>query len=273
MHAQKNPKLHVSIVIPVYNEAKHLRYCLDAIAAQTVAPVEVIVVDNNSSDESRKIAESYQFVKVIEVTQQGIVHARNAGFQEAQGDIIGRIDADILLPPNWVEHIIRFYQQPDHLAYAWTGSGWFYNVRLPRLVSHVYSVLAFRLNHVLIGQYTLWGSNMALLRSQWQSVANKVCLDNDIHEDLDLAIHLKQAGYAVTYDTKIKTHAELRRVHAKRNELWDYLQWWPRTLRRHDKRSWILCWVLTVIPLYLGAVALIVSDKVAPLVGRPALRD
>src|SRR5687767_1835934 len=97
-----NTRLRVSLVIPAYNEESHLRACLDAVAAQTVRPFEVIVVDNNSTDTTVAIARSYSFVAVMHESQQGIVYARNAGFNAARGDIIARIDADTHLSPNWI---------------------------------------------------------------------------------------------------------------------------------------------------------------------------
>jgi glycosyltransferase involved in cell wall biosynthesis len=256
-------RLRVSIVIPAYNEEFHLRSCLQAIADQTVQPYEVIVVDNNSTDRTLGVAASYPFVKIIHEPHQGRVYARNAGFDAASGDIIGRFDADIMLPPNWVEYIQTFYSRPGNTGRAWSGAGRFYNVRFPRLVSFAYGLLAFRLNKALTGHFTLWGSNMAFTREQWQCVRSTVCPNLDIHEDLDLAIHLHRAGYAITYDTAIKTSAELRRVHSDRHELWEYLQWWPRTLRQHGHFTWIVCWFFGAFMLYLSTFILVLADKLA----------
>jgi cellulose synthase/poly-beta-1,6-N-acetylglucosamine synthase-like glycosyltransferase len=57
--------MNVSIVIPVYNEADALAACLEAIAEQTIAPLEVIVVDNNSTDTSAAIAQGFDFVRLV----------------------------------------------------------------------------------------------------------------------------------------------------------------------------------------------------------------
>jgi glycosyltransferase involved in cell wall biosynthesis len=261
-------RVRVSIVIPAYNEEFHLRSCLQAIADQTVQPYEVIVVDNNSSDDTAAVAASYPFVKVVSETRQGRVFARSAGFDAASGDIIGRIDADIMLPATWVEHVQNFYANPGHQQTAWSGSGYFYNVRLPRLVSFAYGLMAFRFNKLLIGHYTLWGSNMALTRQQWQAVREDVCPRNDIHEDLDLAMHLNRRGYQITYDTTLKTSAEMRRVNNDRHELWHYLQWWPRTLRVHKSLVWPICWFFGAFLLYVATFILLFADRLA-VVRRP----
>lgn len=255
------PRTRVSIVIPAYNEEHHLRRCLEAIAAQTVAPYEVIVVDNNSTDTTAQIAADYGFVTVVTEPQQGRVFARNCGFDAATGDVIGRIDADILLPANWVKHVSAFYDNPQNYQAAWSGAGYFYNVRLPRLVSFGYSLMAFYFNRLLLRHYTLWGSNMAITRSQWQAVRGEVCNRLDIHEDLDIAMHLHQKGYKITYDTNIKTNAELRRVQSNRHELWEYLQWWPRTLRIHSKRLWPVCWFFGAFALYIATFILLLADR------------
>ena len=212
---------------------------------------------------------AYPFVRVVREARQGIVYARNAGFTAARGEIIGRIDADIILPAQWVEHLQQFYADPAHLQQAWSGCGYFYNVRFPRLTSWGYGLLAFRLNKLLTGQFTLWGSNMAVLQSQWRDVEPAVCLRTDIHEDLDLALHLGAAGYQVAYDTTIKTRAELRRLHVDHHKLWGYLQWWPRTLRVHGRKTWVICWFFGALLLYGASFVWLAADRVARLLRRP----
>lgn len=260
--------IRVSIVIPAYNEDRHIIACLQAIAAQTLPVFEVIVADNNSTDNTVRVAQTFPFVRVVSAAEQGIVFARNAGFDAARGDVIGRIDADIVLPKNWVEHVTQFYTNTDNGNSVWSGRGFFYNVRFPRLVSWAYGMLAFRLNWLLTGHYTLWGSNMAMLKSQWQTVRSGVHNRTDIHEDLDLAIHAHAAGFNITYDTTIQTYAELRRVNTQRDQLWDYLQWWPRTLQLHGYITWVVAWFFGAFLLYFMTYILVFADWLARKLGR-----
>ena len=262
----------ISIVIPAYNEAHYLAQCLDSIAGQTVPPDEVIVVDNGSTDNTAAVARRYSFVRVVAERRPGIVHARNAGFDTATSDIIGRIDADTILPPNWVEYVLAYFGSDDG-ATAWTGAPLFYNVRMPRTISLVYRSLAFGLNRLLTGFPTLWGSNMALRRSHWEKVRASVHVRTDIHEDLDLAYHLREAGIRVVYDKKIKNKAMLRRVRSNRHELWEYLGWWPRTLRIHGSWTWVVCWLIGVLVLYLATPLLGILESLARLAGRKPLHD
>lgn len=234
---------------------------MQSVARQTAKPFEVIVVDNSSTDATAAVAGSFPFVRLVHETKQGLVYARNAGFSAAKGDVIGRIDADVLLPPDWTRRIQAFYASPENLNRIWSGSGHFYNVRPSWLVDYAYRLLAFRFNELLLGHGTLWGSNMAMLRSQWQALHGTVCQRTDIHEDLDLAVHADLMGYVVTYDFSNRVAAELRRVHSGRQELWSYLQWWPRTLRSHGKKTWTICWFFGAFLLYLAVFVLVAIEQ------------
>src|SRR5476651_1469584 len=84
-----NKTLTLSIVIPVYNEQGYLKACLDSIAAQADLPDEVIVVDNNSTDDTAKIAKSYKFVRLLREPRHHQSFAQATGFDAARSDIIG----------------------------------------------------------------------------------------------------------------------------------------------------------------------------------------
>lgn len=252
----------LSIIVPVYNEEGYLSACLDSIAKQTVMPDEVIVVDNNSTDRSAEVAKSYPFVRVVKAREQGIVHARNAGFDAAKSDVIGRLDADSVLPPGWVSYVKNFYQSPDHQDHALTGGGYFYNVSFPgrRINGWIQSQIAFRVNRWLLGHYILWGSNMALPAKLWRQVKPDVCLRNDVHEDLDLAIHLHRRGFPITYRAKLKVGVAVRRVFVNKKALYRNLMMWPQTLRTHGRWTWIFGWMGAVL-LWLGSFLITPSAK------------
>jgi glycosyltransferase involved in cell wall biosynthesis len=261
MATSKKP-LTLSIIIPAYNEARHLRACLDAIAKQTEMPDEVIVVDNNSSDETEALAKSYPFVRVLTEKKQGVVHARNTGFNAATTDLIGRIDADTILPEGWVHYVKRFYSDPEHYEHTLTGGAYFYNIRFPHLAGWFQGQIAFRVNRLLLGHYITFGSNMALPHTVWAKVKEVTCKTTDIHEDLDLAIHLHRLGYVITYREHLRVGVKMRRVLSDRHELWDNLMWWPRTLRRHGKKTWVLGWI--------GALLMYIASPLGPLLEKLA---
>lgn len=89
-----------TVVIPCYNAEPFLREALDSVLAQTVPPLEVIVVDDGSTDASAAIAESYgPPVRVIRQENQGESVARNRGMDEAKGEWIAFLDADDVWKP------------------------------------------------------------------------------------------------------------------------------------------------------------------------------
>ncbi len=228
------------------------------------------MVDNNSTDQSAAIARSFDFVTLIHEKRQGKVYARNAGFNAATGDIIGRIDGDVIIPPGWVAYVKRFYQDPAHRTHGLTGGGQPNNLRLPRSNGWALGQVAFRMNRVLLGHYILFGSNMALPRSIWLQVQDTVCEREDIHEDLDLAIHVHQGGYKIAYREGLRVTGQARRLLTDREGLLPVLLLWPHTLRVHHKRAWIFGW-LGAYMLYGISPIEIVFDKIARLFGKPPL--
>lgn len=267
-----NKPLALSLIIPAYNEHQHLQACLDTVAAQTVMPFEVIVVDNNSTDDTVNIAKSYPFVRVIKERKQGIVYARDAGFNAAKGNIIGRIDADTHLPNDWVEKVTDFYAKHENANSALTGGGFFYNVRMRRFNGWLLGQLAYRANRFVSGHYILWGSNMAFPTAMWKQVKSKVCLRQDIHEDMDLAIHVHELGYPIVYQETLRVGVYLKRVWQGRDKLHEHMQRWPKTLKVHQYKHW---WVGTVGNLFLWYIAqplIYLAEGIARLEGKRSIQ-
>src|SRR5690606_41530857 len=107
-------------------------HCLDARVHQIVPVDEILVVDNNSTDRTAEIAEKYRDhgVRVIRETVQGLIPARNRGFDEATGDILGRIDADTVVEPDRSQRLAEAFADPD--VAAATGPPWCHDAPLRR---------------------------------------------------------------------------------------------------------------------------------------------
>ncbi len=101
----------VSIIIPVYNCGPYLAQCLDSVLSQTYANLEVIVVDDGSTDSSLEICRSYQLrdgrIKLFHKENGGQSSARNRGLDECSGDFIMFIDSDDYVSPRMVESLYR----------------------------------------------------------------------------------------------------------------------------------------------------------------------
>lgn len=258
---QTRKQVSISIVIPAYNEAENLRVCLDSIAAQTVQPYEVIVVDNNSTDETAAVAGSYPFVRVITERNQGIVYARNAGFDAARGDIIGRIDADTQLPDYWVDRITKFYENPSHGEVTFTGGCYFYNLWTGQLTGRLYDFVVHHINRAFYGYYFPWGSNCALPSSVWRQVRDEVCMRTDVHEDLDLGLHLQSGGFRTIYDSRLRVGAVAKRLVTEHRKLWSYVMMWPFTIRIHGIKRWQLAWAVALL-VWIGSYMIITLEYI-----------
>lgn len=88
----------VSVIVPIYNSENYLKKCVLSILNQTYANLEVILVDDGSSDGSSKICDDYAIqdnrVKVVHIPNGGVSNARNVGIQQAIGEYIAFVDSD-----------------------------------------------------------------------------------------------------------------------------------------------------------------------------------
>jgi len=93
-----------SVVLPAYNVATYLRACLEGLAAVRVEPgaMEVIVVDNNSTDDTVAIARSFPGVRVLHESVQSSYAARNLGVRESTGEYLAFLDPDCRPEPDWL---------------------------------------------------------------------------------------------------------------------------------------------------------------------------
>jgi glycosyltransferase involved in cell wall biosynthesis len=109
-------RFNISVVIATRNRAESLKDTLASLTRQSRKPDEVVVVDNASSDHTRDVA--LKFVdslnlKYVYEAKRGIPYARNAGIQNAGGDIIAFVDDDCVADENWLKNLeIPFVKDP-----------------------------------------------------------------------------------------------------------------------------------------------------------------
>lgn len=101
----------ISIIVPVYNVEKHIERCVRSILGQTYRELEIILVDNNSTDDSLRICEELQKtderVKIFQQSVPGAAATRNFGLDKATGDYITFVDSDDYLADNAYETVVE----------------------------------------------------------------------------------------------------------------------------------------------------------------------
>ncbi len=201
--------MKVSVVIPAYNEEKYIGTCLESLMQQEIKPDEIIVVNNNSTDKTVEIATKFP-VRLVHEKEQGMIPARNRGFNEAKYEIIARTDSDSKTDPQWVKHIKQFFEQnPEYDAV----SGASYYDTLPDYINAPIFNRYLGTLHIVLGYYPLVGPNLSMKKTMWNKIKDQVCLDDTmVHEDIDLSIHIDQVGGQIGYDPSIKVYTSTRRL-------------------------------------------------------------
>ncbi len=107
----------ISVIVPVYNVEKYLVYCLDSILAQTYNNLQIILVDDGSTDSSGKICDEYKLkdvrIQVIHKANGGLSDARNTGMKQAKGEYISFIDSDDYIYPTFYKELVNNLQKYD----------------------------------------------------------------------------------------------------------------------------------------------------------------
>jgi len=114
----------ISIIIPIYNTEAYLHSCVDSLLAQTVPDLQIILVDDGSTDGSPAIAKAYakqdKRIEVYRQTHAGQSAARNLGLSHAQGDYIAFVDADDTLTPDWCAKHLAAIEGVDYVQSGYT---------------------------------------------------------------------------------------------------------------------------------------------------------
>ena len=159
--------MKVSVILPVFNEEGYVAKCLTSLRNQQEPADEIVVVDNNCTDRTIEIAKKFK-VRVVKETKQGISYARNKGFNEAKYDILARIDADSILPRNWIKKIKKNFEK--YKIDGLTGPVIFYDFpfKTPAYAQIYLELFKF----IQKGEDTLIGPNMALTKKIWKEIKN-----------------------------------------------------------------------------------------------------
>lgn len=114
----------ISVIIPVYNVEKYLNKCVDSVISQTYKDLQIILVDDGSTDGSSKICDEYAKadirISVIHKQNGGLSSARNAGMEIVEGDYITFLDSDDYVSPTVYEELYKIIKSQDSDSIACT---------------------------------------------------------------------------------------------------------------------------------------------------------
>lgn len=105
----------ISVIVPVYNVEKYLEECLDSIQNQTYSDIEVILVNDGSTDKSKVICDRYceddNRFQLLNQENQGLSAARNNGVAASTGEFIAFVDSDDIILSNYLETLMHYMRE------------------------------------------------------------------------------------------------------------------------------------------------------------------
>lgn len=116
-------KTLLSVVICTYNRDDIIQGAIESLINQKIDPdsVEIIVVDNNSSDNTANVVQKYKNIKYVFESEQGLANARNRGYKEAKGEYVAYIDDDARADSEWLQEIFKILEKKNPVPLAIGG--------------------------------------------------------------------------------------------------------------------------------------------------------
>lgn len=203
--------MKLSIVVPAYNEEALIGGCLNSILAEMNGrhyDMEIIAVNNASTDKTREIIASFPWVKLVNEPNKGLVKARRAGFLASTGELVANIDADTRMTPGWIDKVFEEFSKNSKLA-ALSGPHIYYDIskkaRAAVRTFYYAGFLTYLINRYILGVGSLLqGGNFVVKRTALEAIGG---FNSDFDfwgEDTDLARRLtKIGGVKFTFDLPI----------------------------------------------------------------------
>lgn len=147
-----------SVIIPAHNAEKHLGACLESLQNQNYKNFEIIIVDDCSTDKTAALAAAFNVKIINNEKKQGEGIARNRGATQAQGKILVHTDSDVILPPDWLQRIVKDMREQNVEC---VGGGYSGSLGEGFIEKFAFLELAFRRRNMPQFVKTLVGNNFA----------------------------------------------------------------------------------------------------------------
>lgn len=210
--------MRLSVIIPAYNEEKFISACLEHVQADILrcndaGPIEVLVIDNASTDRTAEITETFTGVRVVRETQKGLTRARQRALNETQGEILAFVDADTHMPPGWIKRVLTVFAANPNVVCV-SGPYIYYDAPLlNRIFVRIYWTL-LAIPTYWITRYMVVGGNFAAKKTALVEIGG---FDTNIEfygEDTNIARRLSAVG-KVKFSMRLPMPTSSRRLHAE----------------------------------------------------------
>jgi len=190
----------VSVVIVCYNQAHYLGEAIESALGQTYCPLEVLVVDDGSTDDTSEVAAAYSAVRYIRQTNRGLAAARNAGLHFCMGEYVLFLDADDKLLPNAVHAGIDCFFESPEAAFVFGGYRNIFSDGSPAPTSPRQLVESRHYWHLLQGNFI--GMHGAVLY-RWSALDKAGGFDESLKACEDYELYLR-----MTQNMPVRAHRE-----------------------------------------------------------------
>lgn len=193
--------MKISFAIPAHNEEKIISKCLESIISEIKRnniEAEIVVVNNDSQDKTREVAESFPGVVVVDELRKGIVWARKCGMENSTGELIANVDADVILPEGWLKKVESEFAKNKNLV-ALSGPYIYYDFNkfekaLVRFFYYLNYLIYLLTSRVLKISGALQGGNFIVRRSAMEKIGGYDTTIEFYGEDTDIAKRIFKVG-------------------------------------------------------------------------------
>ncbi len=204
------PPTRLSILLPVYNEARNIRECLDAIVIAPEIAAEILVIDGGSSDNTPALAQSDNRVRYLQ-SPPGRGTQIAAGYRQAQGDLLIILHADTRLGPDTIKHIWQHCTDNTHVA-GGACTARYLHPALRFRVSELFNDLRVLCCGIAFGDQVQFFRRAAISPEDFP--------DYRLMEDVELSIKTRHAGALAFISTPVfASHRRWEKVGYSRNTL------------------------------------------------------
>ena len=213
----------VSIYIPAYNAEKTIKQTIESVINQTYKFDEIIVIDDNSSDDTCKIVSQFKNIKLIKnKINKGLGYNRNLGIETSKNEIVASLDADVVLNAEWLKTIIKNFQSSESIMCGGKMTEKFVENKFNLWRAKYYSQNWGEID--LDNPPFLFGCNTIQSKKIWENVGgyNEQLLTNG--EDIDYANKIKSIPkFKIKYCSKaLCEHLQNDNLDSLSRRVWRY---------------------------------------------------